>query len=88
VHFTVNGETAKAFSSGAVLITGPLTAEFSANDRTVSLNVSGPVFIQPQDESVTIVGRGVGAGPISTSSGVTLAYLAAPSRSRQPARES
>ena len=78
VHFTVNGETAKTFSNGAVLITGPLKAEYSANGHTVSLNIAGPVFIQPQDDSVAIVGRGVGAGPVLTSGGVTLAYAAGP----------
>jgi hypothetical protein len=75
VHFTVNRQTAKAFSDGAVLITGPLKAEYSANGRTVSLNIAGPVSIQPQDDAVTIVGRGVGAGPVLTSEGVTLAYV-------------
>jgi hypothetical protein len=78
VHFTANGETAKAFSSGAVRITGPLKAEYTANGQTISLNIAGPVFIQPQDGSVTVVGRGVGAGPVITSSGLTLAYLAGP----------
>jgi hypothetical protein len=78
VHFTVNRQTAKTFPSGAVLITGPLKAEYSANGHTVSLNIAGPVSIRPQDDSVSIVGRGVGAGPVVTSSGVTLAYVAGP----------
>jgi hypothetical protein len=79
VHFTVNGETAKTFSSGSTIITGPLRAEFSANGKSVSLNIPGPVFIQVADDgSVTVAGRGVGAGPVQTSSGVTLAYVAGP----------
>jgi hypothetical protein len=79
VHFTVNGETAKTFSSGSTIITGPLRAEYSANGKSVSLNIAGPVFIQIADDgSVTVAGRGVGAGPVLTSSGVTLAYAAGP----------
>jgi hypothetical protein len=78
VHFTVNGEIAKTFSSGTQIITGPITADFTANGQIISLNISGPVFLYPHDDSVTIIARGVGAGPIMTSSGVTLAEAAGP----------
>src|SRR2546430_1377589 len=53
VHFTVAGETAKIFSDGDVIVTGPLTAELSANGATVSLNIAGPGFVYPSDGSVT-----------------------------------
>jgi hypothetical protein len=76
VHFTVNGETAKTFSSGKTIITGPFVAQFSANGKSVTLNVAGPVTITPTDGSVLFIGRGVGAGPVSTPTGVTLGYLA------------
>jgi hypothetical protein len=79
VHFTANGQTAKIFSSGRVIVTGPLAAEFSANGKTVSLNIAGPATItEAPDGSVTIIGRGVGAGPFQTPNGVTLAYAAGP----------
>ena len=79
VHYTVNGETAKTFSSGKVIVTGPLAAQFSANGKSLTVNISGPVTITPTpDGSVTIFGRGVGAGPIMTSNGVTLGYAAGP----------
>ena len=79
VHFTANDQSAKVFSSGKVIVTGPLGAEFSANGKTVSLNISGPTTVtEAPDGSVTIIGRGTGAGPFQTSSGVTLAYAAGP----------
>jgi hypothetical protein len=73
VHFTVNGETAKTFSNGSTIVTGPLTAALSANGKTVTLNVSGPAFISPDG---ILIGRGVSVGPLSTPAGVTLAYTA------------
>jgi hypothetical protein len=76
VHFTVNGETAKIFSSGKTIVTGPFVAQFSANGKSVTLNVAGPVTITPTGGSVLFIGRGVGAGPVSTPTGVTLGYLA------------
>jgi hypothetical protein len=77
VHVTVNGETAKEFSNGKVLITGPLAAQFSANGKSITLNVSGPTTVTPTaDGSVTIIGHGVGIGPLFTPNGVTLAYSA------------
>jgi hypothetical protein len=76
IHFTVNGETAKTFSSGKTILSGPLVAQFSANGKSVTLNVAGPVTIIPTDGSVIFIGRGVGAGPISTPTGVTLGYAA------------
>jgi hypothetical protein len=79
VHFTANGQSAKVFSSGKVIVTGPLAADFSANGKTVSLNISGPATVtEAPDGSVTIIGRGTGAGPFQTPNGVTLAYAAGP----------
>jgi len=79
VHFTANNQVAKIFSSGKVIVTGSLGADFSANGKTVSLNISGPTTVtEAPDGSVTIIGRGTGAGPFQTSNGVTLAYAAGP----------
>ena len=79
VHFAVNGETTKTFTSGKTLVTGPLVVEFSANGKMVRVNISGPVTITPtSDGSVTIVGRGVGGGPMVTANGVTIGYAAGP----------
>ena len=75
VTFVVNDQTAKTFTDGSTIVTGHLVASFSANGKSVTLNVSGPATITPTDSSVTIVGHGVGAGPQSTpGGGVTLAY--------------
>jgi hypothetical protein len=73
VHFTINGETTKTFTNGTTIITGPLFAQFSANGKTVSLNVSGPVKLTA---SGAFLARGVGAGPTLTPSGIVLAYSA------------
>lgn len=79
VHVTVNDATVKTFSDGRVLVTGPVAAQFSANGKSVTLNVSGPTTITPAaDGSVTIIGRGLGIGPVFTANGVTLAYSAGP----------
>ena len=60
VHFTTNGETAKIFSDGTIIVTGALAATFLADHgKSVALNIAGPATIT--DESV--IGRGVGAGP-------------------------
>jgi hypothetical protein len=62
-----------------VIVTGPLAAQFSANGKSVTVNISGPVMITPNsDGSVTISGRGVGAGPMTTPNGLTLGYAAGP----------
>ena len=79
VHFAVNDETTKTFTSGKTLVTGRLVVEFSANGKTVRVNISGPVTITPtSDGSVTVVGRGVGGGPMLTADGVTIGYAAGP----------
>jgi hypothetical protein len=77
VHITLNNETAKIFTSGKVIVTGPLAAQYSANGKTLSLNISGPATItSAADGSTSIVGHGVGVGPVLTPNGVTLGYLA------------
>ena len=73
VHFTVNRETAKTFTNGTTIITGPLFAQLTANGKTVSLNISGPVRITPTG---AVLAHGVGLGPLSTANGVILAYAA------------
>lgn len=75
VTFLANDQTAKTFSDGRTTVTGHLVAAFSANGKTITLNVSGPTTITPTDSSVTIVGHGVGAGPQSApGGGITFAY--------------
>jgi hypothetical protein len=73
IHYTTNGETAKFFTDGTIIVTGPVAATFSANGKTVALNIAGPAMIR--GESVT--GYGVGAGPTLLPNGqTTLAYNA------------
>jgi hypothetical protein len=77
VHVTVNGQHAIAFEDGRVIVAGPLRAEFSANGKSVTLNISGPATITPTGGSVMIVGRGGGVGALLLPDGrVTLAYTA------------
>ena len=79
LHFVKNSETVKEFSSGKVLITGALSVEFSANGKSVAVNISGPIHVTLNGGSVTIAGRGVGAGPVLLPDGsVTLGYTAGP----------
>jgi hypothetical protein len=78
VHFTVNGDTAKTFASGTTIITGPLFAEYSANGKSVTLNISGPGRLTVSNGSVLIILHGVGAGPLLTPTGIVLAYTAGP----------
>jgi hypothetical protein len=79
LHFVRNDETQKEFSSGKVLITGALSVEFSANGKTVGINISGPIQVTLNGASVTIEGRGVGAGPTLLPDGsVTIGYTAGP----------
>ena len=63
VHLTANGQTAKIFSDGTIIVTGPLAATFSANGKSVALNVSGPATITGE----SVIGHGVGAGPYSAA---------------------
>ena len=73
VHYTTNGETAKIFSDGKIIVTGPLAATFSANGKSVALNIAGPATITGE----SVIGHGVGAGPTLLPNGqTTLAYNA------------
>lgn len=73
VHYTTNGETAKIFSDGKIIVTGPLAATFSANGKSVTLNIAGPATITGE----SVIGHGVGAGPTLLPNGqTTLAYNA------------
>jgi hypothetical protein len=78
IHVLVNGETAKIFSDGTIIVTGPLVWQFSANGKTITLPIPGPATIVPlADGSVAVTGRGVGAGPLTNGpNGLTLAYIA------------
>jgi hypothetical protein len=73
IHYTTNGETAKIFSDGTIIVTGPLAASFSAHGKSVTLNIAGPATIT----SESVLGHGVGAGPTLLPNGqTTLAYNA------------
>lgn len=78
-HIGLNGQTARVFSDGTVLITGPLSVQFSANGKTVSANISGPAKITTNpDGSFTIVSEGVSGGLLQTANGVIIAIFAGP----------
>jgi hypothetical protein len=77
VHFVANGEVLRVFSNGNSLVTGPLSAEFSANGKTVSANISGPgIFRTNPDGSLTVFGAGTGFWRVQTATGLTLAVVA------------
>jgi hypothetical protein len=73
-HYTANGETAKIFSDGTIIVTGPLAATFSAdNGKSITLNIAGPATITGE----SAIGHGVGVGPTLLPNGqTTLAYNA------------
>src|SRR3954465_324859 len=50
VGYTTNGETLKAFSDGRLILTGPLKATFTANRKSVSLNIAGPLMLIPNPD--------------------------------------
>jgi hypothetical protein len=70
----VSGATAKTFSDGSTIVTGPLSVTFSANGKSVGRNIPGPVFIS----GGTILGRGIGGGPLITPEGTILGFAAGP----------
>jgi hypothetical protein len=59
VHYTLVDETAKFFSDGTIIVTGPIQASFSANGKTLWLNISGPAMLRGD----SVIGHGIGAGP-------------------------
>ena len=70
----VSGETLRLFSNGNLLVTGPLTATFSANGKSVTVNAPGPLI---GISGHTIFGKGITVGPIQLPDGqVTLASVA------------
>ena len=78
VHYVVNDQTAKTFTGGTTIIAGSLFAEFSANGKRITLNISGPGTVTVSDGGILIVARGVGAGDLVTPSGLVIAYTAGP----------
>src|SRR5262245_54867688 len=79
IHFVLNGATLTVFSNGDAVGTGPISAEYSANGKTVSRNISGPIFITTNpDGSVSIRGAGMSGGRLQTADGVILAFFAGP----------
>jgi len=67
------GETLKEFSNGTVIVSGPLSATFSANGKTVTVNIPGP-FIAISGHTATAYGLGAGAFQLPDGR-VTLAYV-------------
>lgn len=79
VHTSANGEVTKEFSDGHLLITGKLRTEVSANEKTISLNISGPATISfAPDGSAFLFGRGLGVGDFVTDAGVRFLQVAGP----------
>jgi hypothetical protein len=76
IHFAVNNEVARTFTSGTTIITGPLFATYSANGKSLTLNISGPGKLTVSGGSVLFIGHGVGAGPLVTPDGLVLSYAA------------
>ena len=77
VHFVVNGETAKTFTSGTTIVTGPSFAQLTGpTGKSITLNNSGPAKITVSDGSVMIIGHGHGFGPLVTPNGLVLSYVA------------
>lgn len=74
VHFVVNNETAKTFTNGTTIITGPLFAELSGpTGKSITLNTSGPGTITASG-GITI--HGVAFGELLTSTGPVLVQTA------------
>jgi hypothetical protein len=77
VHIVLNGEVLRLFSNGNALITGPLSSESSANGKTVSANISGPLIVRTNpDGSLTVFGAGTSFFRVQTATGLTLAVVA------------
>ena len=59
VEAVENNEYATTFSSGATIITGRLVEELTnlANDTTIRINASGPVFVSEDGATVTLRGN-------------------------------
>jgi hypothetical protein len=73
VHFVVNNETAKTFTNGTTIITGPLFAVLSANGKSIRLDTSGPAMISASG-AITI--HGVSFGELLTANGPVLVQTA------------
>jgi hypothetical protein len=73
VHFLFSNETAKTFTNGTTIITGPQFAELSANGKSITLNSSGPGTITASG-AITI--HGVSFGELLTSTGPVLVHAA------------
>jgi hypothetical protein len=76
VQFVVNDETAITFTNGTTIVKGRLFAKYSANGKSITLNISGPAKITASDGSLLILGHGVSAGPLVTPNGLVLSYVA------------
>lgn len=73
VHFVVNNETAKTFTNGTTIITGPQVAELSANGKSITLNSSAEATITASG-MITI--HGVSIGELLTPNGAVLVQTA------------
>jgi hypothetical protein len=77
VHFVVNNETAKTFTNGTTIVTGPLFAELTGpTGKSITLNSSGPGTIAVSGGSVMITIHGVAFGELLTPNGPVLVQTA------------
>ena len=73
VHFLFSKETAKTFTNGTTIITGPQFAELSANGKSITLNSSAQATITASG-AITI--HGVSFGELLTPTGPVLVQVA------------
>jgi hypothetical protein len=67
------GQTEKDFSNGTTIVTGPLTATFSANGKTITVTIPGPLVAI---SGHGFYGQGLYGGPLQLPNGETLAIAA------------
>ena len=67
------GETLKVFSNGTLIVSGPLTTTVSANGKTITVAVPGPLVAV---SGHAVYGLGVSFVPVQLPSGEILAVVA------------
>jgi hypothetical protein len=84
VTVVADNETLTIFSDGSVELTGTLKLALSANGKTITRNVSGPVFVRPNADgsgTETLTGASFldfAAGALGRQSEPMLAYTTGP----------
>jgi hypothetical protein len=68
------GQTEKDFSDGTVIVTGPLSATFSANGKTITVTIPGPLVAI---SGHGFYGEGLYGGPLQLPDGQLLLAVAA-----------